>query len=309
MIRFKKSFPLSRVSSYRIGGAARYFFEAGDIRELEEALRAAKKKKLKIFVVGGGTNLLVGERGFDGLVLRPALSFIRNKGTAIEVGAGTPMEKLLKYTIEKKLGGLEWAGGLPGTVGGAIRGNAGAFGGEMKDLVQTVHYLDINDLRLKTRNATECLFGYRMSIFKEKGNRDIIIHGTLKLTRGNAITIKEAIEEKITYRKLRHPMEYPNIGSIFKNVPVQKIPRKLQKKLRSVVKKDPFPVVPAAYLIAESALKGVSFGGAMISPQHPNFIVNALEATSTDVKYLMTLIRNKVFKKFGIMLEPEIIEL
>ena len=129
----------------------------------------------------------------------------------------------------------------------------------------------------------------------------------LKLDRGSPEQIKKSIEEKIQYRKDRHPMEYPNIGSMFKNVDAKKASSELIKEAREVIKTDPFPVIPAAYLISEAGLKGVSFGGAMISQKHPNFIVNISKAKSSDVKELISLAKEEVRKKFGVTLEEEVL--
>ncbi len=219
------------------------------------------------------------------------------------------MSDLLDFTAKNGLAGLEWAGGLPGTVGGAIRGNAGAFGSETKDAILEVTSIDISkkDIKLVKRNNLECKFGYRNSFFKQYDGREIITEAIFSFQKGEPAAIAKAIVEKINYRKMRHPMEYPNIGSIFKNVDLKIIAKNRQEDFLHVVKSDPFPVVPTAYLITEAGLKGVSFGGAMISSKHPNFIVNSLNASSSDVKHLIKLVKVTVKKKFGIELEEEII--
>jgi UDP-N-acetylmuramate dehydrogenase len=306
MVTFKEQVSLSQFSNYKIGGPARYFFEAKTEHEVRDALALAKKLKLKVFVLGGGTNLLIDDKGFDGLVLKPAITFLKSKGATIEVGAGVLMKDLLLYATKKKLSGLEWAGGLPGTVGGAVRGNAGAFQGDMQQTVATVTAIDIESGKKIVHTKKECRFGYRSSIFKVKQKKEIVVSATLALEKGDAKTIKSAIEEKIRYRKERHPIEYPNIGSIFKNVNLKTVPVKARTCLKKVIKTDPFPVVPTAYLISEAALRGVSFGGAMISPKHPNFIVNVLDASASDVHTLVALVKKEVYKKFRIHLEEEV---
>ncbi len=347
---FQENIPLSRFSNYKIAGKARYFYEA----QTEAGLIKAIKKwdsRGQIFILGGGTNILFDDMGFDGLVLKPNLNYIKKEKphattfqhsaecwnvVNVVVGAGTPVSELLEYTITHGLSGLEWAGGLPGTLGGAIRGNAGCFGGEIKDVIKSVSALQFQipnskfqnkKLNFKIKNfiAKDCRFNYRHSIFKENPNL-IILEVILQLKPGNKKEIAKAIQEKIDYRNGRQPLEYPNIGSIFKNVPlsalanadltlinaeINKSRRKSAYSLRSSaalpIKRDPFPVVPAAYLLSESGLKGVSFGGAMISLKHPNFIVNAQSATAEDVKKLIALAKEKVFKKFAIKLEEEVI--
>jgi UDP-N-acetylmuramate dehydrogenase len=320
MPQFKENVPLSKFSHYKIGGPARFFFDAKSASEVRWAVKEAKKRKLPVFVLGGGTNILIGDAGFDGLVLRVAIKDLKVKGTAVTVGAGVPMADLLKCAVAHSLAGMEWAGGLPGTVGGAVRGNAGCFGGETKDSVVSVTSFDIKKMTLVTRTARACAFGYRQSIFKKKNGAEIIVSATFALAKGNKKEIAKVIKERIAYRNERHPMEHPNIGSIFKNIPLHAVRAKgsaqYKKALRDAtltlrgsrfsVKVDPFPVIFTARLIAESGLRGVSAGGAMISPKHPNFIVNVLGARSPDVQDLITLAKAEVRKKFGIALEEEV---
>jgi UDP-N-acetylmuramate dehydrogenase len=280
--------------------------------------------------LGGGTNLLISDKGFNGLALKPELNLLNATSDMVKVGAGVSITQLLNFSIANNLSGLEWAGGLPGTVGGAIRGNAGAFKGEIKDVIKEVVSLDISGKTSKIikRSNAECRFGYRNSIFKIANNNEIILEATLALKKGNKKAIKAAIEEKIKYRKECQPLEYPNIGSIFKNVPLARIAADLNADIAQIdknsvrvnprrnrrrsaftapVKTDPFPVVPTAYLISEAGLKGVRAGGAMISPKHPNFIVNVFHAKAEDVKHLIKLMKATIKEKFGVELEEEII--
>ncbi len=304
---FKENFPIHTLTSYRIGGPARYFFEAKNPDELRTALKEAKKRNLEFFVLGGGTNLLIGDEGFPGLVLKPSINFIKLSGEEVSVGAGVLVADLINFLIENGLSGLEWAGGLPGTVGGAVRGNAGAFGREIKDVVKSVKSLDVETLREVRRDFPDCSFGYRSSVFKNSPNKEIILSAVFALKKGRKEEIEKNVNEKILYRRQRHPLEYPNAGSIFKNVDAEKISKKHIKRFAHVIKKDPFPVVPAAFIISEAGLKGVAFGGAMISPKHPNFIVNVFEAKSSDVKNLINLVKGEVKNKFDIELEEEVI--
>jgi UDP-N-acetylmuramate dehydrogenase len=253
-------------------------------------------------------------------VLRAAIKDIKIKGTTITVGAGASMADLLKVAVAGSLAGLEWAGGLPGTVGGAVRGNAGCFGGEIKDGIVSVRSFDTKTMKSVTRTARACTFGYRHSIFKKKNGVEIITQVTLALAKGNKKEIAKVIKERMQYRAEHHPMEHPNVGSIFKNVPLHVVHAKAsaqyKKALRATaltlrgssfsVKTDPFPVISTAKLISESGLRGVSAGGAMISPKHPNFIVNVLGAEASDVHCLITLAKASVRKKFGVALEEEI---
>lgn len=314
---FKNNILLKNYSNYRIGGPARYFYEADNLDDILYALDRWRLRNPSIsnrnyghgfFILAGGTNLLFDDRGFQGFILKPNVRFIERDDILLRVGAGVLVGDLLSYIADKGLSGLEWAGGLPGTLGGAIYGNAGAFGGEIKDVITEVISLDISGKRpvLIKRVKEECSFGYRSSIFKKNPGKEIIIEAVLALKKGDKNSIRSAIEEKIAYRKQRQPLDYPNIGSIFKNVDVKYLNESQLRQLKPVIKTDPFPVVPAAYLISEAGLKGVSFGGAMISPKHPNFIVNALGARASDVKSLIQLVKDKVKQAFKIPLEEEI---
>jgi len=217
------------------------------------------------------------------------------------------MSKLLDFCIENSLSGLEWAGGLPGTVGGSVRGNAGAFGGETKDCIAEVKSLNIDSLEEITRNNQECWFSYRDSYFKtDKGSREIITEVMLTLKNKDKEEIKKIIEEKINFRIKKHPLEYPNIGSIFKNSEMTKIPDSLKEEFGQNGKTDPIPVIPSARIINLCGLKGKRVGDAQFSEKHPNFIVNLGNAKAGDVKALVEMAKKEVFEKFKIQLEEEI---
>lgn len=311
-MKFLKNISLKKFSNFRIGGKAKYFFKAKNISEIKKALILAKQLKAKIFVLGGGTNILFNDKGFNGLVLIPEIKFIKkiNKNT-VRVGAGVKVKDFLNFLVKNELSGLEWAGGLPGTIGGAIRGNAGAFGGEIKDNLVQVKSIEINTLKEKIRNNKECLFDYRSSVFKDKNVNEIILWGDFKFKKGKKEKILKSINEKINYRKERHPIEYPNIGSIFKNVPVENFKKEFIEyfKSKNIIKIDPKPVIPVAFLIAECGLKGKKYGDACISLKHTNFIVNLGKAKAKDVKKLINLIQKTIKKRFQINIEKEIIEI
>ena len=306
-LMFQENVHLHPYSSFRIGGAARHFARPKTVDGIIGALRK-KERGAPLFILGGGTNLLIGDEGFPGLVIKPEIMTLRERGGIVTAGAGLMMNELLNFAVWKSLAGFEWAGGLPGTLGGAIRGNAGCFGGEIKDAIVEVTSLDISKKTPKVvrRTRRQCRFGYRTSVFKELGGKEIILAAKLCFNRGDRHAIRSSIEQKIQYRLSRHPMEYPNVGSIFKNVDCAQVPRKHHAAVRHIIKDDPHPVVPTAYLIAEAGLKGVSFGGAMVSPKHPNFIVNVLGACAADVHYLIRLVKTRVKERWGVKLEEEI---
>lgn len=305
---FEENFSLKQISHYKIGGKAKYFFKAEKAEDVEKAILKARKIKTPIFILAGASNILINDEGFRGLILKSEIKFIEKNNDLIKVGAGVPINQLLNELADRNLSGLEWAAGIPGTVGGAIYCNAGAFGKEMKDIVESVVVFDISkkNPKIAKRKNNECDFKYRSSIFKQNPNCEIIIEAVLKLKKGNSQNIKEEINRNLNYRSNKHPLEHPNLGSTFKNISLKQIGNDVAANFKNVIKTDPSPMIPAAYLISEAGLKGVSFGGAMISPKHPNFIVNILDATAEDVKNLIKLAKNEVKNKFNIRLEEEI---
>lgn len=312
---FKRQVPLKLYSNYKIGGAAHYFYEP---KNQDQIIRALEKwDSDKIFILGGGTNILFNDDGFDGLVLKPAVKILRKENDRVVVGAGVEIGELLDFCVSHSLAGLEWAGGLPGTIGGAVRGNAGAFGGEIKDVIEEVISIDFSKrpLKIVRRTGRQCRFKYRDSVFKsgKTAGKELILKVILRLQLGDRKKIQQIIDEKIQWRQLRQPLDYPNIGSIFKNVPVTDVDFK-QKMVKADniekhIKQDPFPVVPAATFIDKCGLKGVSCGGAMIAQKHPNFIVNALDAKAQEVKALILLVKNEVYNRYGVRLEEEVLTL
>jgi UDP-N-acetylmuramate dehydrogenase len=317
--KFRENVSLAKFTNYKIGGPARFFFEAKTETDIQWAIREVKSRRLPCFVLGGGTNILMDDAGFDGLVLKINIGGISAKGNLITAGAGISMDKLTAFAAKNSLGGLNWAGGLPGTLGGAIRGNAGCFGGEMKDNIKMVRSFNTKTMRLVTRSALQCRFGYRTSIFKQRPG-EIILRATFHMKKRIQKEISAALRKEKMWRAAHHPLEHPSAGSVFKNVPLSRILQPRSKQYRDAVKSlaaryrgssfsvktDPVPVIAAAKLIGESGLTGTRRGGAMISPKHTNFIVNTGNATASDVLALMALAKEQVYRKFGIRLEPEI---
>jgi UDP-N-acetylmuramate dehydrogenase len=313
---FRQNVPLKDYSRYKIGGPAAYFLSVATkedliagISEWREISENLPEKENKIFILGGGTNVLFPDVGFKGLVIKDAIDTVQLAGDKITVGAGTLLTKLLDFCIANSLSGLEWAGGLPGTIGGAVRGNAGAFGGETKDNVFSVTSVDLNTQEIIIRKNVDCLFSYRSSIFKSQAKDEFILSVTFQLQKGLKAEIENKILEKANYRKTKHPLEYPNLGSVFKNVLFESVPEEYKKELSQYVKDDPIPVVPTGKLIFLAGLKGKRVGDAMVSDKHTNFIVNLGNATAQDVETLIEIIRNEIRQKFGISLEEEIMRL
>ncbi|MBI5220699.1 MAG: UDP-N-acetylmuramate dehydrogenase [Candidatus Liptonbacteria bacterium] len=306
----RENVPLKRFSNFRIGGAARYFVEVGAISQLRSAVRFAKQRKLPVFLLGGGTNLLIRDEGYPGLVLRITFPGVSVHGATLRAGAGATVAQLVAAAVRAGLMGLEWAGGLPGTVGGAIFGNAGAFGGEIKDSVSSVESFNLRTGKIIRRATDACQFSYRNSVFKERAGQEVILRAVFRLHPGKTRELRRIAAEKIAFRKARHPMEHPNIGSIFKNIPLARARASTRVTTEMLgrwpVKNDPFPVIPAAVLLAEAGLRGTVAGGAMISPKHPNFIVNVTGASARDVEALIALAKERIRENFGLELEEEV---
>lgn len=296
--------------NYKIGGPADYFFEFKSVVDLIEAIGEYTQidPELKnIFILGRGTNVLFSDDGYRGLVLKNSYEGINRVGESVEVKSGVTIDELLEFLTLESLSGLEWAGGLPGTVGGAVRGNAGAFGGETKDDLVEVESLDMFSLTIKRRNNDECKFYYRDSVYKSgEGKSEIILSAKFALKSGDIDEIKEKTQERIDHRISRHPLEQPNIGSTFKNVPIETVPKDVLEYFEAHIKQDPFPVVPVAKLIVNAGLVGKKIGDAQISEKHPNFIVNLGNAKATDVLDLIDLVKKEVKEKFKISLEEEV---
>lgn len=299
----KKNILLAPHTTFRIGGAAKYFFTARTPSSVIRALKAAKSCRTPFFVLAGGSNVVMADKGFEGLIVYIKIRNHAITGMRVGAGAGVSMDVLVRETAKRGLAGLEWAGGLPGTLGGAIRGNAGAFGGEIKDSIVSVKAIDEKG-RVCTFSRAQCRFSYRSSLFKEK--KYIVLSTVLGLKKGNAKELSRIAKSHMRYRRERHPLEYPNAGSIFKNCDVRKMPARWRKHFASIIKTDPFPVIPTAAIIAAAGLKGQRIGDIQVSTKHPNYMVNLGKGKAADVKRLVEKVKKRVQKKFGVRLEEEI---
>jgi len=290
---------LAEYATLKIGGSAKYFFSADDNEDIIRAIKAAKKFGLPFFILGGGSNILFSDDGFDGLVIKIQSSKSKIQNNIIWAEAGMMLSELVKLAEEEGLSGLEWAAGIYGTVGGAIRGNAGAFDGQILDVVKTVEYFDAQKEKIEQRSNKECCFDYRSSIFKKNKNF-IIFSCELELKKGNREEIKRKIDGYKSYREERHPLNYPSAGSVFKN------PKPTERIIRDYPEIVKDGVVPAGFLIEQAGLKGRIVGGAQISEKHCNFIVNLGNAAAKDILELIKIVKENVKNKFGINLEEEI---
>lgn len=303
---FNAGIEMAPRTSFKIGGKADYFVEVDRKEDTPSILHEIRAANLPIFILGGGTNVLFSDEGFRGVVLavRTKRCKFYDDGR-IYVEAGFGIQELVYEAAKRGFAGLEWAGGLPGSVGGAIRGNAGCFGGEVKDITLSVESITCGG-EFREMDRSDCEFGYRTSVFREKGG-DVIAAAIFGLVPGgDPKALLAAIEEKIQWRKSRQPLEYPNAGSIFKNIPVENVPERVVERFRTSIKDDPFPIMPAAKLVWEANLAGLTAGRAQISPKHTNFIVNLGGAAEKDVKTLIQRAKVAVKDAFGVILQEEI---
>lgn len=315
-MNIKKDFPISSILWYKIGGITKFLLEVSNKKDILQALDFVKKNNIsKVFVLGDGSNLLFPDEYYDGAVLRivDGSSSINVKDNAVDAFAGISLDAVIQTALKHNLTGLEWAGGLPGTVGAAVRGNVGAFGGEVKDVIEETEALIIqnSEFRIQNLKKEELEFGYRSSMIK-KNKEIIVISARFRLTPVSFDETQQAwqvYQRNIDYRNKNHPLNFPNSGSIFKNI-VEK--EKVEKvllvypDLKEKVEKDWYGKVSMGYLIKRLGFSGVKIGGAQVSEKHANFIVNLGNAKFTDVLTLIKQIQQKVEESFGFTPEIEI---
>lgn len=309
--KIEQNIPLAPFTTFKIGGPAKYFIQIDNAEEMVEAIKWAKNNGQKYFILAGGSNVLINDQGYNGLIIKNDLkSFYREKtadGELIKCSSGLPMARLVLGASNHSLTGMEWAIGLPGTVGGAIRGNASCFGSEMSATITEVTAYDPEKDKIIKLTKEQCGFGYRHSIFKE--NHSIILECVQKLSNGQSNKIKKKMEETIKLRADKQP-KYPSAGSIFKNIPLSEFNNlellEEARKDNKVIGAGPSGFA-TGWLIEKLYFKGRQVGGAMVSLEHANFIINkTFTATASDVMILISLIKQKVRVEFGIQLREEI---
>lgn len=275
--------PMSKHTTFKIGGPAELFIKVQNIEELKHIINVCNKENIPLTVIGNGSNVLVKDEGIKGVTIK--LEFKEYKyinDNTIEVGSGMLLSRLSNLVCEKGLTGMEFACGIPGTVGGATRMNAGAHGKEMKDIIVSTTYID-KECKICKINNPENKFGNRTSLFS-MNKEYIIVSVEIKLEKGSKDNIKNKINENLKFRKEKQPINLPSAGSIFK-------------------RGENFF---AAKLIDECGLKGYKIGDAEVSKKHAGFIINNGNATARDVLELIEYIKQKVYKKFNIQIEMEV---
>lgn len=304
-VKFQNNISLSKHTTFKIGGPARYFCIAKNKEDLIKAVKKAKELNLPFFILGGGSNVLALDEGFNGLVIKIKNCKLKispyggssegRQNSEIYAEAGTKLENLIKFSAKNSLTGLEWVAGIPGTIGGAVYGNAQAFDIKMFDIVKSVEVLNVktlnhirdkslNGVKIENLSKKQCQFSAKKSIFKKNKNL-IILSVVLNLKQGDKENIQKEIKKHLNIRKQRHPLNFPSAGSIFVN------------KTGGLA---------SSYLIEKAGLKGIKKGGAKVSEKHAGFIVNTGKAKAKDVLDLIKIIKQKVKSKFGIILKEEI---
>lgn len=275
--------PMSRHTTFRIGGPADFYLCPHSTKEVQEIVEICKEENLPYFVLGNGSNLLVSDKGYRGVVIQLWKNFsdITVKDCCIQAKAGALLSKVAAEALEAGLTGMEFASGIPGTIGGAAFMNAGAYGGEMKDIIKSVKVLDTQG-EVRVLPKEELKMGYRTSIVKEKGYTVLSVE--LELSEGNREEIRNTMEDLKERRTSKQPLEMPSAGSTFKR--------------------------PEGYfagkLIMDSGLRGFSVGGAQVSEKHCGFVVNKGGATAMDVLNLIREVQRRVKEQFGVELETEV---
>ena len=275
--------PMSKHTTFRIGGPADFYLCPHSTKEVQQTVQICKEENLPYFILGNGSNLLVSDKGYRGVIIQLWKNFsdISVKDCCITAKAGALLSKVAAEALEEGLTGMEFASGIPGTIGGAVFMNAGAYGGEMKDIIKEVKVLD-DQGEVRVLSNEEMKLGYRTSIVKEKGYT--VLSAVLQLKKGDVSVIRETMEDLKNRRTSKQPLDMPSAGSTFKR--------------------------PEGYfagkLIKDSGLRGFSVGGAQVSEKHCGFVVNKGGATAEDVTALIREVQRRVKEKFGVELETEV---
>lgn len=280
--KIKENEDMSKYTSFKVGGKARFLIKANQIQDIKDAIKIAKEQNIPFLVIGNGSNILFRDGLYNGIIIKVELNKLEINKNKVTVSAGVKNAVLAQKLLENELSGFEFAAGIPGTIGGAIRMNAGAYGGEIKDILEEVTYLDYSTLEEKKIINKECDFKYRHSVFCN--NKNIILSATFNFNKDKKINIQEKMNLYAKSRKDKQPLEYPSAGSTFK-------------------RGEDFIT---AKLIDECGLKGYTIGGAQVSEKHAGFIINKDKATSKDIIELIDYVKKVVKEKKGKNIELEI---
>ena len=275
--------PMNRHTTFRIGGPADYFLLPSSSEEVKGILEICKEESLQYFILGNGSNLLVSDEGYRGVIIQLYRNYggLTVEGTEIRAGAGVLLSQIAAAARNESLTGFEFAGGIPGTLGGAVVMNAGAYGGELKDVLKEAVVMD-REGNIFTVPVEKLAMGYRTSLVKTAGYR--VLEVVISLKKGSQEEIRDTMKDLADRRISKQPLEYPSAGSTFKR--------------------------PEGYfagkLIMDAGLRGYQVGGAQVSEKHCGFVINKGNATAADVCRLMADVQAKVQEQFGVTLEPEV---
>lgn len=303
-LNLKENEPLSKHTNFRIGGPARWFGEARSREEFDELVRFAAEKGVPWHVIGGGSNTLASDEGFPGVVIQMAIRGVTIDGTTVVAEAGAMSAAVARQTADAGLQGMEWAISLPGTVGGAARGNAGCFGGEMKDVVRSVTVVCNGEV--VERPTADLHFGYRESAIKH--SQDVILSVTMELKPGDREALLKKLDDTLARRKASQPLYAGSAGCMFKNYDATEEDLQRLAKEYDVLPPEMLASrrVSAGWLIDKLGLKGTRIGNAQISPEHGNFIMNLGNATASDVVQVVALVKTRARNQVGIQLQEEV---
>jgi len=292
---------LSDRTRFGIGGPAALYVEAASEPAFSAALRIARSSGAGYIVIGAGTNLIVSDEGFDGIVLRFTANQISSDGTLVRAEAGAELQVLVDYCIQHGLRGLETMTGIPGSVGAAIYGNAGAYGHSIDERVERVRFLDCDMTRSFT--ASECQFRYRESIFKQR--KDWIILGVeLRMTPAPAAELRKIADDILKVRLEKYPVSMKCAGSIFKNLILAELPETVRRQIPERVVRE--GKAPSAYFLEQVGAKGMYRGGMRVADYHANLIYNDGGGTAHDLCALIDELKSRVQARFGLELEEEV---
>lgn len=306
MVDIRTQVALAPLTTFSIGGPAAYFAEAAGVADIKEAYAFAQEKNLPVVVLGGGSNMVVPDQGLDALVLCIGNKGIVRAGETLRVAAGEILLGAVRFAAGQGLGGVESLAGIPGTVGGAVRGNAGAFGVEVKDVLVSATVFDIYLQETKTFSNAQCEFAYRTSHFKVHPGL-IVLEAEFALTPTEPMEADKKIMHTLSERHKRHIQDIKSAGSFFKNPVVSQELREMFQIEKGAQSKE--GRVPAGWLMDKAGLRGARVGGAVASEHHTNYFLNAGAATAKEVRELASLAKEKVFVEFGVMLEEEAVVL
>ena len=275
--------PMKLHTTFKVGGPADVFVKPDSVEQIKQIMEAAREEQIPVYIMGNGSNLLVGDKGYRGVIIQvyKNMNQIRCEGNEIKAQAGALLSTIARVALDQELGGFEFASGIPGTLGGAVTMNAGAYGGEMKQVLKSAVILT-RDGEIKTLAVEDLKLGYRKSVIIAKDY--IVLEAVLELVPAKKEEIQEKMNEYALARRTKQPLEYPSAGSTFKR-PVGYF---------------------AGKLIDDAGLRGFSYGGAQVSEKHCGFVINRGDATARDIVTLMKMVNEKVMEKFGVALEPEV---